>query len=80
MNFSGHGGRPIPKEHFSIEMFAGDVIKFMDSAGIDSINIFGYSMGGYTAVYLARHHPERVKKIFRLQQSSGGPKRLLNVK
>ena len=46
MNFSGHGGSPIPKEPFSIKMFAEDILKFLDSLGIDYINVFGYSMGG----------------------------------
>jgi pimeloyl-ACP methyl ester carboxylesterase len=66
MNFSGHGGSPVPAEPFSIEMFAGDILKFLDSAGIDSANIFGYSMGGYAAIYLAKAHPDRIKKIFTL--------------
>ncbi len=66
MNFSGHGGSPIPKEPFSIELFAEDILKFLDSRGIGSINVFGYSMGGYAAIYLAKVHPDRIKKIFTL--------------
>lgn len=65
INFSGHGSEALP-EHFSIEQFAKDVITFLDKHAIPTINIFGYSMGGYVALYLAKHYPERVKKVMTL--------------
>ncbi|MBK8521640.1 MAG: alpha/beta fold hydrolase [Chitinophagaceae bacterium] len=65
-NFSGHGGSPFAAEDFSIALFAMEVMAFLDKKGIPSINIFGYSMGGYVAMYLAKHHPERVNKIITL--------------
>ncbi|MFM6925182.1 MAG: alpha/beta fold hydrolase [Ferruginibacter sp.] len=66
LNFSGHGGSPLPDEPFSIEQFASEVITFLDESKIDSIHIFGYSMGGYIAMYLAKHYPQRIKKIITL--------------
>lgn len=66
INFTGHGGSVIPTEPFSIQMFAGDIINWLDENNIGKINIFGYSMGGYAAMYLAKHHPEKVNKIFTL--------------
>jgi pimeloyl-ACP methyl ester carboxylesterase len=66
INFSGHGGEAIPEEPFSITMFAGDILKWLDENKIGRINIFGYSMGGYTALYLAQKHPGRVGKLFTL--------------
>lgn len=66
MNFSGHGGEPFPEETFSIEMFAMDVINFMNKNEIRQIHIFGYSMGGFVALYLAAHYPERVLSVFTL--------------
>jgi pimeloyl-ACP methyl ester carboxylesterase len=66
LNFSGHGGSPFSANPFSIELFAADVIEFLDKEGIQTINIFGYSMGGYVAMYLAKYHPERVNKIITL--------------
>lgn len=65
MNFSGHGGEDIP-DTFSIGVFAEDVLNFLNDNGIGRISIFGYSMGGYVALYLAAHHPERVGKVFTL--------------
>jgi pimeloyl-ACP methyl ester carboxylesterase len=35
----------------------------MDGQGLDSVSIFGYSMGGYVALYLALRHPGRVRSI-----------------
>ena len=66
LNFSGHGGSPVADEGFSINLFASEVIAYIEEKGIDSINIFGYSLGGYVAMYLAKHHPERIKKIITL--------------
>lgn len=66
LNFSGHGGFPFAAENFSIKLFATEVITFLDKKGIASISIFGYSMGGYVAMYLAKYHPERVNKIITL--------------
>jgi pimeloyl-ACP methyl ester carboxylesterase len=66
LNFSGHGGKSIPVESFSIELFANDVLKWMQENKIETINIFGYSMGGYVALYLAKQHPEKVGKVFTL--------------
>ena len=63
LNFSGHGGDPIPSADFSIPLFAGEVINYLDKQGIASVNIFGYSMGGYVAMYLAKYHPQRIDKI-----------------
>ncbi len=66
LNFSDHGGSPIVDTSFSISLFASEVLSFLDKNGIGSIHIFGYSMGGYVAMYLAKHHPQRIKKIITL--------------
>lgn len=63
MNFPGHGGKPLPAEPFSIRMFAEDILRRLDDNKIEKINIFGYSMGGYAAMYLARNYPQRTGKI-----------------
>lgn len=65
-NFQGHGRSAIPAEPFSIEMFAGDIISYLDENNINSIDIFGYSMGGYAALYAAINNPGRIGKIFTL--------------
>lgn len=61
-DFIGHGGRELP-ESFSIDLFAVEVLNWMDDYGIQQTDIFGYSMGGYVGLYLARHYPERVGRL-----------------
>ncbi len=58
----GHGGREIPAV-FSMETLAQDVLAQMDRAGIERAYLFGHSMGGYLALYLARHAPERIAAV-----------------
>jgi pimeloyl-ACP methyl ester carboxylesterase len=58
LNMLGHGGREVP-ESVSFASFAADVIAQMDARGVERAYIFGFSSGGTTALYLARHYPER---------------------
>lgn len=50
-DFSGHGSEPIKGSAFSIELFAQDTLAFLDQNNIEKTDIFGYSMGGYVALY-----------------------------
>lgn len=65
LNFPGHGGTEGPA-HFSIPVFAAAVLNYLDEMQIAEANIFGYSMGGYVAMYLAANYPERVKRVITL--------------
>lgn len=67
LNFEGHGGLPLP-EHFQIERFAQNIINYLHNNNLHEqpIAFFGYSMGGYVALYLARHYPHYVAKIMTL--------------
>jgi pimeloyl-ACP methyl ester carboxylesterase len=40
-----------------------DVLEQMDSGSIETAYFFGYSFGGYIALYLARHAPERISGV-----------------
>lgn len=64
-NFSGHGGKA-QNGSFSISSFASEVMDYLREHSIDKINIFGYSMGGYVALYLAKYHPEKIRNVFTL--------------
>jgi pimeloyl-ACP methyl ester carboxylesterase len=61
-NFTGHGGKPYAAG-FSIASFANEVLDYMAENNLEKPLIFGYSMGGYVAMYLAKHHPEKVEKL-----------------
>lgn len=66
INFSGHGRRPSHHHAYTIQNFVHEVLDWMNENYITSIDIFGYSMGGYVALWLARFYPDRVGKIFTL--------------
>lgn len=63
LDFSGHGTKPFPEGPFSIPLFAKDVLQYMGGHQLEKTAIFGYSMGGYVGLYLARHHAERIDKL-----------------
>jgi pimeloyl-ACP methyl ester carboxylesterase len=65
LNFVGHGNA-ISDAPFRMEAFAEQVLQFLDENQIEQVDIFGYSMGGYVALYLASIHPSRIGKIFTL--------------
>ncbi len=66
LNFSGHSGRSFSASGFGIETFANDLLEFLDENKIEQSDIFGYSMGGYVALWLTHLHPNRIAKIVTL--------------
>lgn len=62
LNFSGHGGAAFQSD-FGIEQFAKDTFQYLENRQIRHADIFGYSMGGYVALWLAKNYPERVGRI-----------------
>lgn len=65
-NFSGHGGKAFSDKGFGIEVFADELLEFLNENQIEKTDVFGYSMGGYVALWLAHSHPERFGKIITL--------------
>ncbi|OQP44562.1 alpha/beta hydrolase [Niastella yeongjuensis] len=65
-NLHGHGGLPLPSHTFSIELFSEQVARYIQDMNIEKANIFGYSMGGYIAMYLAKQMPDKINKIVTL--------------
>jgi pimeloyl-ACP methyl ester carboxylesterase len=63
LNFAGHGGEAMPADPFSIELFASNVLQYLHEHQLPAVNIFGYSMGGYTGMYLAKYHPASIIKL-----------------
>lgn len=62
-DFPGHGGGAFPDGLFSIPACAEAVLRYLDECGLECVPVFGYSMGGYVALYLARHHPDRISCV-----------------
>ncbi|MFK7845927.1 MAG: alpha/beta fold hydrolase [Rhodothermales bacterium] len=65
LDFEGHG-EYLSNNEFSMALFSQNVIDFLDTEGIDSIHIFGYSMGGYVALQTALEASHRIDKIVTL--------------
>lgn len=63
LDFEGHGDAGPTDSSFRIEYFAENILGYLDEHGLEQINIFGYSMGGYVALTLARDYPDRLNKI-----------------
>ena len=68
IGFEGHGMENQGEEvaPFGMEEFARQVLQWMDSRGLEKTDIFGYSMGGYVALWLCVHYPERVGRVVTL--------------
>lgn len=65
LDFDGHGDGK-EANHFSIELFTENARAFLLKNELKSVNIFGYSMGGYVGLNLAIQNPELVNKIVTL--------------
>jgi len=50
-------------DSLSFEMMADDFSTLLDSLGVDSCNVLGWSDGGINGLLLAIRHPDKVKKL-----------------
>ncbi len=66
INFSGHGGSPFPPENFSIDLFADEILEYMQEHHLMQAALFGYSMGGYAAMLLAKKFPRKIQAVVTL--------------
>lgn len=66
LNFSGHGGSAMPDKPFDMQMFAEEVLRYIAANDLDRPAIFGYSMGGYVGMYLARNYPGKISSLITL--------------
>lgn len=64
-SFSGHGNTPF-QEAFDIAQFAGELDQFIREHALEQPAVFGYSMGGYVALYLAKTKPQMLGTIMTL--------------
>jgi pimeloyl-ACP methyl ester carboxylesterase len=66
LDFTGHGSKARMTDVYSMPVFANDVLNYMRQNELAIADIFGYSMGGYVALYLARHYPDRISSVVTL--------------
>lgn len=65
-NFNGHGGKPFTADEYSISSFANELHAFVLEKQIEHAFVFGYSMGGYVALFLAKKYPQLFSKVVTL--------------
>lgn len=65
VDMPGFGGSSAPPEGAPVSMqrWAGLVAKVLDQLDVAEATVVGCSMGGYLAMALLRHHPERVARL-----------------
>jgi len=64
--FGSHGRKSAIQHPFTINSLANDLAEFLREQLVEPIPVFGYSMGGYVALWLARHQPHLIEKVFTL--------------
>jgi pimeloyl-ACP methyl ester carboxylesterase len=72
-NHRGMGGSALGGERLTVELMAADVLALMDTLGIDSAPVAGWSMGGFVAQAVARVAADRVTCLVLLGTDPGGP-------
>ncbi|MDK1494431.1 alpha/beta hydrolase [Sinorhizobium sp. 7-81] len=63
LELQGHGRTTDIDRPITYPNLADDVAAFMDAAGIEKADVFGYSMGSAAGLQLAVRHPEKVNKL-----------------
>lgn len=63
LDFEGHGSEPPRDRPLRVQHLSETLREFLDARGISQGGFFGYSMGGYVALYFALHHPNRVNRV-----------------
>jgi pimeloyl-ACP methyl ester carboxylesterase len=68
----GAGQSELTPPGYSMADLADDAAAVLDALGLDSANVFGFSMGGMIALNLALRHPERVRRLALGCTTAGG--------
>ncbi|MFS8098882.1 alpha/beta hydrolase [Lentzea alba] len=69
----GTGSSDKPDSPYTTQLFASDCIAILDDAGIGEAHVYGTSMGGRIAQWIAASHPSRVSRLVLGCTSPGGP-------
>lgn len=73
VDYRGTGGSGKPDMPYSTRLLADDVRAVLDELGIERADVYGTSMGGRVAQWLAADQPHRVRSLVLGCTSPGGP-------
>lgn len=61
----GHGAsdKPHESEAYALPLRAGDVVAVLDALDVRAAHFWGYSMGAWIGLGMAKHAPERVRSL-----------------
>ncbi|MHC1725977.1 MAG: alpha/beta fold hydrolase [Syntrophobacteraceae bacterium] len=66
----GHGESDKPEGRYNIEIFAEDLLAFVDALGLEKANIVGHSMGSFVGQLFASRFPDRVGRLILIGSAS----------
>ncbi|MGW7245276.1 alpha/beta fold hydrolase [Streptomyces decoyicus] len=72
LDYRGTGESGKPDRPYSTQGFADDVVAVLDDLGVERADVYGTSMGGRVAQWLAVRHPHRVRALVLGCSSPGG--------
>jgi pimeloyl-ACP methyl ester carboxylesterase len=58
----GHGFTGRPDVYYTVDRLAGHVLDYMDVLGMETANLVGISLGGWTVGWMLIHHANRVDR------------------
>lgn len=79
LGFPGHGGEPFSKERLSMPLLSDALDKFLTDKDIRKPVVFGYSMGGYAALWLEAKNAGTFKSIITLATKFGWDKETVAI-
>ncbi len=59
----GHGDSDKPPGDYSIDRLGRDLVAIIDATGAGRVDLCGVSIGGLTALWVALHAPDRVRRV-----------------
>ena len=59
----GHGESDKPHGDYSIDRLGKDLVAIIDAIGAGPVDLCGVSIGGMTALWVALHAPDRVRRV-----------------
>lgn len=71
-DYRGMGNSTNTDNSFTINTLADDVNELIDTMGIKTIAVLGWSMGSFVAQMFAINHPEKVSKLILYAANCGG--------